>query len=94
MVKHIVMWKLKNKADSEIISDKLNALMGKIPGLLNIEVGIDFSQSAAAFHMVLIAELESKEALEAYRIHPEHQAVIPLVQAAAIERAVVDYTIA
>jgi len=93
MVKHIVMWKLKNKADSEIIRDKLNDLMGKIPGLLKIEVGIDFSDNDAAFHMVLIAELESKEALEDYRIHPDHQAVIPLVQAAAIDRAVVDYEI-
>jgi len=93
MVKHIVMWKLKNKADSEIIRDKLNNLMGKIPGLLNIEVGIDFSDNDAAFHMVLIAELENRAALEAYRIHPEHQAVIPLVQTAAIDRAVVDYEI-
>ncbi len=93
MVKHIVMWTLKNKADSAIIKDKLDALVGKIPGLLSIEVGIDFSQNAAAFHMVLIAELESKEALEAYRIHPEHQAVIPLVQAAAVDRAVVDYEV-
>jgi len=93
MVKHIVMWKLKNKADSEIIRDKLNDLMGKIPGLLKIEVGIDFSDNDAAFHMVLIAELKSKEALEAYRIHPDHQAVIPLVQTAAIDRAVVDYEI-
>ncbi|MDQ6952805.1 MAG: Dabb family protein [Mariprofundaceae bacterium] len=93
MVKHIVMWKLKNKADSEIIRDKLNDLMGKIPGLLNIEVGIDFSDNDADFHMVLVAELENKEALEAYRIHPDHQAVIPLVQTACIDRAVVDYEI-
>ena len=93
MVKHIVMWKLKNKADSEIIRDKLHDLLGKIPGLLNIEVGIDFSDNDAAFHMVLVAELENKEALEAYRIHPDHQAVIPLVQTASIDRAVVDYEI-
>jgi len=93
MVKHIVMWKLKNKADCEIIRDKLNGLMGKIPGLLNVEVGIDFSDSSTAFHMVLTAELESEAALQAYRIHPEHQAIIPLVQTAAIDRAVVDYEV-
>jgi len=93
MVKHIVMWKLKNKADSEIIRDKLNDLMGKIPGLLKVEVGIDMGDTDSDFHMVLLAELESKEALEAYRIHPAHLAVIPLVQTAAIDRAVVDYEI-
>jgi len=56
-------------------------------------VGIDFSDNDAAFHMVLVADLESKEALEAYRIHPDHQTIIPLVQTATIDRAVVDYEI-
>jgi len=67
--------------------------MGKIPGLLTIEVGIDFCNSEASFHMVLYSEFESREALEGYRIHPEHLAVIPLVHTAAVDRAVVDYEV-
>jgi hypothetical protein len=39
MVKHIVMWKLRDKADAGEIKGRLEALAGKIPGLLNIEVG-------------------------------------------------------
>jgi len=93
MVKHIVMWKLKNKADVEIIKDKLEALVGKIPELLRLEVGVDFMNSDNSFHMVLSTEFESREALDAYRLHPEHQAVIPLLQIATIDRAVVDYEI-
>jgi len=94
MIKHIVMWKLRNKADAEIIKDKLEALMGKIPGLQHIEVGIDFSSSEQSADVVLYSELESREALQAYQAHPEHQAVIPLVKAASVSRMVVDYELA
>jgi len=91
MIKHIVMWKLRDKADAMEIKDKLEALKGKIPGLLHIEVGIDFLGSEQSADVVLHAELENREALESYQMHPEHQAVVPLVKAAAIARTVVDY---
>jgi len=93
MIKHIVMWKLKDKADAPAIKDKLEALAGKIPGLLNIEVGIDFLASEQSADVVLYTELESRAALEAYQTHPEHQAVVPMIKAAAIARTVVDYEI-
>jgi quinol monooxygenase YgiN len=93
MIKHIVMWKLRNKADAEIIKDNLEALVGKIPGLLKLEVGIDFSDSEQSADVVLYSELESREALAAYQSHPEHQTVIPLVKAAAVSRTVVDYEV-
>jgi len=91
MIKHIVMWKLRNKADAEIIKDNLEALVGKIPGLLKLEVGIDFSDSEQSADVVLYSELESPEALIVYQKHPEHQAVAPLLKAATVSRIVVDY---
>ncbi|MDR2938413.1 MAG: Dabb family protein, partial [Prevotellaceae bacterium] len=49
MVKHIVTWKLKEAAagsdkasNAQLAKEKLEALNGKIPGLLKLEVGIDF----------------------------------------------------
>jgi len=87
------MWKLRDKADAAEIKMRLEALHGKIPGLLNIEVGIDFLASGQSADVVLYAELESRNALEAYQKHPEHQAVVPIVKAAAIARTVVDYEI-
>jgi len=91
MVKHIVMWKLRDKADAAAIKTQLEALDGRIPGLLHIEVGIDFLASEQSADLVLVAELESRDALEAYQQHPAHQAVVPLVKAAAVARTVVDY---
>jgi len=93
MVKHIVMWKLKNKAEAPALKKRLEALNGKIPGLLHIEVGIDFLESKQSADLVLIAELENREALDAYQQHAEHQAVASLVKAVAVSRTVVDYEV-
>jgi len=93
MIKHIVMWKLKNKADAGIMKDKLEGLMGKIPGLIKLEVGINIDDSAQSADVVLYSELESEEALAGYQAHPEHQAVVPWVKAATISRTVVDYKV-
>ena len=93
MVKHIVMWKLRDKSDAADIKLRLEALAGKIPGLLHIEVGVDFLGSDQSADLVLIAELESRAALAAYQQHPVHQAVVPLVKAAAISRTVADYEV-
>ncbi|MFQ5345089.1 MAG: Dabb family protein [Mariprofundus sp.] len=91
MVKHIVMWKLKSKTDAADIKTRLEALAGKIPGLLKIEAGIDFLESEQSADLVLCVELENKQALEVYRSHPEHQAIVPVIKAAAISRTVIDY---
>ncbi len=93
MVKHIVMWKLRDKADAGKIQKRLEALAGRIPGLLTIEAGIDFAQSEQSADVALYSEFESREALEAYQNHAEHLAVLPLVKAAAISRTVIDYEV-
>lgn len=98
MVKHIVMWRLHDEVEgvgkeqaATRIKNELEALAGKIPGLRRIEVGIDFDRGEQAADIVLVSELESREALAAYQIHPLHQDVVPLVRKYARERIVVDY---
>lgn len=91
MVKHIVMWKLRDRADAAPIKAKLEALAGRIPGLLNIEAGIDFLQSEQSADLVLVCDLADRAALTSYQQHPEHQAIVPMVKAAAIARTVVDF---
>ncbi len=93
MVKHIVMWKLKDKAEAPALKSRLEALNGRIPGLLKLEVGIDFLASDQSADLVLISEHESRQALIDYQAHPEHQAVAPLIKAAALSRSVVDFEV-
>ncbi len=99
MIKHIVMWKLKDEAhgndkatNAKLIKEKLEALDGKIDGLLKIEVGIDFVGNNN-LDVVLYSELSSKEALDTYQNHPLHQAILPFVRDAVTERKAVDFEI-
>jgi len=73
MVKHIVMYNFKegvNKDEAiKIIGDSLHPLVGKIPGLLHLEVRLSFS----GMDYALYSEFESREALAAYADHPAHQ---------------------
>jgi len=100
VVKHIVMWRLKEEAEGRsreenalLIKEKLEGLVGQIPGLLAIEVGIDFSATPDSAHIVLYSEFTDRDALAAYHQHPAHQAVAPLVGVARSSRQLVDYEV-
>ena len=73
MVKHIVLYTLKEGVDKDaavtLVASKLEPLVGKIPGLLKMEVrrcyqGMDYA---------LYSEFEKAEDVPAYRAHPLHQ---------------------
>lgn len=100
MIKHIVMWKLLEQAEgnskaknAQLAKAKLESLNGKVPGLLKLEVGIDFSCSETSMDLMLYSEFEDRAALERYQQHPEHVAVFPFMKAIRSERRVVDYEI-
>jgi hypothetical protein len=98
MVKHIVFWKLKESAhgngpevNGRLIKEKLEALRGVIPGLLRIEVGVDFSRSEQSADLALYSEFATRADLDAYQEHPAHKALLPFIGEARSERRVVDY---
>ena len=100
MIKHIVMWRLKEEAEgrsqsdnAHLIKQQLEALQGQLDGLIEIEVGIDISRGNDSSHIVLYSEFSDKQALASYLIHPLHEAIKPLVLAARSERRVVDYQV-
>lgn len=73
MVKHIVLYTLKEGVDKEeavkLIASVLEPLVGKIPGLRELEVRRAFNGMDYALYSVF----ESRQALEAYAVHPLHQ---------------------
>ena len=72
MVKHIVVYTLKEGVNKEeavsIIASVLEPLVGRIPGLLHLEIRRCFNGSDYA----LYSEFESRELLAAYAQHPLH----------------------
>ena len=81
MVKHIILWQLKDeysdaeKADIKAgIKAGLEGLAGQIPGLVEIHVNINGLPSSNA-DLMLDTTFESAEALKGYSKHPAHVAV-------------------
>lgn len=100
MIKHIVMWKLKDfaegrkKADNALtIKTQLEALKSKIEVIEQIEVGVNINPSEGAFDAVLCSEFKDEEALATYKNHPEHLKVAGFVAKVRENRVVVDYVV-
>lgn len=81
MVKHIILWQLKDeltteekKSVKEGIKSGLEGLKGQIPGLVDIKVQIEGLASSNA-EVMLDSTFEDEDALKNYSIHPAHVAV-------------------
>ena len=81
MVKHMILWQLKDELSAEEkaavkagIKEGLEALAGKIPGLLEIKVQTEGLASSNA-DVMLDSSFEDEAALKGYAVHPEHVAV-------------------
>ena len=81
MVKHIILWQLKDEYTEEQkkeiragIKEGLEGLKGKVPGLLEISVRTEFLPSSNA-DVMLYTTLQDAEALKGYAVHPAHVAV-------------------
>lgn len=100
MIKHIVMWRLKDFANgvnkeenARKLKSHLESLKSKIKEIKHIEVGINIKSSDAASDVVLYSEFDSMDELEAYQRHPEHMKVVDFVNEIRLERRVVDYKV-
>ena len=77
MVKHIILWQLKEMDEEEKQTVKkgikagLESLQGKIPGLLSIHVQTEGLPSSNA-DVMLDSSFENADALKDYATHPEH----------------------
>ena len=94
MVVHIVMIKFKentSKDEIEEIKSQIDGLFGKVPTLLSMDTGLNFSEEERAMDLSLIATFDSKEDLNEYAIHPNHLEVIENIKKVAEYSKVVDY---
>ena len=100
MIKHIVIWRLKNRENEQTreetaraVKQQIEGMRGRIPGLLRIEGGVDFSTTPDSCDIALYAELESREALAGYHVHPVHEAFKSFIGPRRIERYLIDYEV-
>lgn len=97
MIKHIVMWDLRGdtladrQAAALLLKNRFESLVGQIPGMAHLEIGLDRSRVDYACDAVLYSEFESQQALDAYASHPAHLRVRQELEGLRIARHQVDY---
>lgn len=94
MIVHIVMFAFKKENKTENLQkakEILEALMGKVPSLLSMEVGLDFMQSERSFDLVLTSTFTDKDGLSEYAVHPAHLEVVSFIKEVTEAAKVVDY---
>ncbi len=87
MYSHIVMFTLEDDEDIPIVVATLRAMEGRIPQLRYLEVGVDDAPDARSAHIVLITRFDSKEALEAYKSHSQHEQVLSRLAEVGVAKA-------
>lgn len=100
MLKHIVMWQLKDQAlgqtkanNAKKIKEILEALNGKIEGMLSLEIGINALPDPQAFDLVLIGTYDDEDAFKRYLEHPDHIEAAEFIGQVRSARTAVDYFI-
>ena len=77
MIRHIVMFRIKDEYKSEIpqLVKNFYGMKGKIEGMTELEAGADFLGSERSYDLALITSFVDRAAFEAYQTHPVHQPV-------------------
>jgi len=92
MIRHIVLWRLKSAdVDFPLIQRTLEAQVGRIPGLLRVEVGRAVNTGRRAVDFALTCDFEDRAALEAYHRHPAHMETRAIVDPLVAEHWIADY---
>ena len=98
MVRHIVIWRLKEEAkqsdwDANLtrIRQIVDAMRTHVPALLRLELGVNQGKASDAADLLLFSEFEDWEALPAYEFHPLHGELRRLIGPLRCERRVLDY---
>lgn len=97
MITHVVMWRLKAsdpagraQAAAEI-REALEGLTATIREIGSLRVHENSLPERGEFDVVMVSEFETEADLDAYSVHPEHQAVVQLIRDRVDERAAIDF---
>lgn len=100
LIRHIVMWKLKETAEgatreqnAQTLKAKLEACRGIVPGIEHLEVGLAAPGLESTYDVVLVSDFADKAALDAYQIHPVHEEVKKFISGVREARQCVDYEV-
>lgn len=102
MIRHVVMWKLKEKAEgatkeknAEKMKLILEGLKVNIDEIKNVEVGINISnddkEAGSPYDVVLISDFETELDYTMYTRNAHHKKAVKFIDSVIKERHFVDY---
>lgn len=92
MVEHIVLLKFSPETTIEQKQEAISRtllLKEVIPGIMDIQQGINFSNRSKGFEIGLTVRFEDRTSLENYGPHPAHQEVFVYLQEIGVEDIIV-----
>lgn len=99
MVKHIVLFKLKEETPTgeklEVMNkfkQAIEALPSMIPFIRKVEVGLNINP-AEQWNIALYSEFDTLDDVKAYSVHPAHVAAARLLADVKENRSCVDYEV-
>ena len=77
MIRHIVLFRIKDEFKSEIpqLVKNFEGMRGRIEGMLELEAGADILHSERSYDLALITVFQDRAAFDAYQTHPVHMPV-------------------
>jgi len=91
MLIHVVLFRFEDLDAAKEAGERLRAMGGRIPGLLQVEAGVDITRSGRSYELALITRHPDQAALDAYQVHPVHQEVVAYIKAHASGSVAVDF---
>ncbi len=91
MLTHIVLFRFEDMDHAKEAGERLRQMKGQIPTLLDVEAGVDITRSGRSYEMALITRHADQAGLDAYQVHPVHQAVVTYIKSVASGSVAVDF---
>ena len=97
MIIHIVLFKWQPDTSAETITSVMSALKGmkgKVPEIIDLSCGDNFSELSQGFHNALVVQVKDKNALDAYAKNAHHQEIIQtLIKPILADKITIDYEV-
>ena len=95
MITHVVAWTLRPDLDRTAAIDRIRELLvgldGVVPSIRNIEVVANVAYPGQNADVAVHATFDDLAALDAYQVHPEHQAAAAHIRELVTGRTAIDW---
>ncbi|MBN1501752.1 MAG: Dabb family protein [Spirochaetes bacterium] len=91
MIRHVVMWSLKDKNTAGEVKTRLLTMPEHIPQIKKIEVKTNIDSSSTTHDIILITFHDTEEELYGYQNHEYHQEIKKFIPQYCTNRACIDF---